>query len=110
MSTCLSIWWKHFQSGQALAILRELAAWRDVKSRELNRQPGLLFRDETLRAIAVQAPQTLSDLKCVQSVSAAALAQYVVALCFLSIHSYISIMDAFVNAPYLLPVDTRQIY
>ena len=49
-------------SSQGLAILRELADWRDQEARRRNRPPGSILRDEILVELARKAPETLSDL------------------------------------------------
>lgn len=50
-------------SAQGLAILRELAEWRDREARERNRPPGSVLKDEFLVEIARKAPQTLDALR-----------------------------------------------
>lgn len=49
-------------SAQGLAILRELADWRDQEARRRNRPPGSVLRDEILVELARKAPETLDDL------------------------------------------------
>lgn len=50
-------------SAQGLAVLRELAAWRDREARERNRPPGSVLKDEFLVEIARKAPRTLDALR-----------------------------------------------
>jgi ribonuclease D len=50
-------------SAQGLAILRELAEWRDREARERNRPPGSILKDEFLVEIARKAPRTLEALQ-----------------------------------------------
>lgn len=50
-------------SAQALAVLRELAEWRDNEARERNRPPGSILKDEFLVEIARKAPRTLEALQ-----------------------------------------------
>jgi ribonuclease D len=46
-----------------LAILRELAMWRDAEARQRDRPPGSVLHDEVLVDIARKAPRTLDDLQ-----------------------------------------------
>lgn len=48
---------------QGLAILRELAAWRDAEARQRNRPHGRVLSNETLVDMARRAPQTHDDLQ-----------------------------------------------
>ena len=50
-------------SSQGLAILRELAIWRDREARQRDRPPGSVLHDELLVEIARKAPHTLDDLQ-----------------------------------------------
>ncbi|MCZ6874032.1 MAG: ribonuclease D [bacterium] len=50
-------------SAQALAVLRELAEWRDREARQRNRPPGSILKDEFLVEIARKAPRTLDALQ-----------------------------------------------
>ena len=50
-------------SSQGLAILRELAIWRDREARQRDRPPGSVLHDELLVEIARKAPRTLDDLQ-----------------------------------------------
>ncbi len=48
---------------QGLAILRELAAWRDDEARQRNRPAGRVLSNEILVDLARRAPQTRDDLQ-----------------------------------------------
>ena len=50
-------------SPQGLAILRELAAWRDEEARQRNRPHGRVLSNEILVDLARRAPQTRDDLQ-----------------------------------------------
>ncbi len=50
-------------SSRGLAILRELAEWRDQEARQRNRPPGSILKDEFLVDIARKAPLTLDALQ-----------------------------------------------
>ena len=50
-------------SPQGLAILRELAAWRDEEARQRNRPHGRVLSNEVLADLARRAPQTRDDLQ-----------------------------------------------
>ncbi len=50
-------------SPAGLAILRELAAWRDQEAQERDKPPGSIVNDNQLVDIARKAPRTLSDLQ-----------------------------------------------
>jgi ribonuclease D len=50
-------------SSQGLAILRELAIWRDREARQRDRPPGSVLHDELLVEISRKAPRTLDDLQ-----------------------------------------------
>ena len=50
-------------SPQGLAVLRELAAWRDEEAQQRNRPPGRVLSNETLADVARRAPQTRDDLQ-----------------------------------------------
>ena len=50
-------------SPRTLAILRELAAWRELEARRLNVPRNRVVRDEALLEIAHHAPATTDDLK-----------------------------------------------
>ena len=53
----------HALSSQGLAVLRELAIWRDREARQRDRPPGSVLHDELLVEIARKAPRTLEDLQ-----------------------------------------------
>jgi ribonuclease D len=50
-------------SAQGLAILRELAEWREREAQRRDCPPGSVLRDEALVALARKAPQSLDDLQ-----------------------------------------------
>ena len=50
-------------SPTGLAILRELAAWRDQEAQTRDRPPGTVLHDEQLVDIARRAPRSLDDLQ-----------------------------------------------
>lgn len=50
-------------SPQGLALLRELAAWRDDEARQRNRPHGRVLSNEILVDLARRAPQTRDDLQ-----------------------------------------------
>ena len=50
-------------SPQGLAILRELAAWRDDEAQQRNRPPGRVLSNEIMVDLARRAPQTSADLQ-----------------------------------------------
>ena len=52
---------------QGLAILRELAAWRDNEARQRNRPPGRVLSNEALVDLARRTPQTHADLQRLRS-------------------------------------------
>jgi len=52
-----------------LAILQELAAWREQEARHLDRPRGHIVTDKTLLAIARRAPADLSDLEASEIIS-----------------------------------------
>lgn len=52
-----------------LAILREVAAWRELRAHEKDLPRGRVMRDEALIEIAVTAPQTIEDLLKVRGVN-----------------------------------------
>ena len=49
-------------SRRGLAILRELASWREAEARRLNQPRGRILRDEALVALARRAPTDPNDL------------------------------------------------
>lgn len=53
-----------------LAILRELAAWRDEEARRRDRTRGSILRDDLLVGIARKAPKTIEELKQLRGVHA----------------------------------------
>lgn len=53
----------HMLSSQGLAILRELADWRDCEAQQRDCPPGSVLRDETLVDIARKAPRSPDDLQ-----------------------------------------------
>jgi ribonuclease D len=50
-------------SSSGLAILRELAAWRDREAQAQDKPPGSILHDDHLVDIARRAPRTLGDLQ-----------------------------------------------
>jgi ribonuclease D len=56
-------------SPAGLAILRELADWRDREARERDKPPGTVLHDEQLVDIARKAPRTFSDLQRLRGLS-----------------------------------------
>ena len=48
---------------KALAIVREIFAWRDGFAQRVNRPPRMLLRDDLIAEIARRAPRTLEDLQ-----------------------------------------------
>ena len=57
---------------KTLAILRELAAWREREAQRKNLPRGWIFKDETLADMAAQAPQSAAELARIRGVSAEA--------------------------------------
>ncbi|MCD8496670.1 MAG: ribonuclease D [Alphaproteobacteria bacterium] len=55
---------------RALAILRELAAWRETRAQEKNIPKAWVMRDDTMAEIAHHAPQDVESLKKVRGFSA----------------------------------------
>ena len=55
------------RGGQFLAILKELAAWRDGEAQQRDRPRNRILRDEVLLAIAADAPRSREELKRVRS-------------------------------------------
>ncbi len=55
------------RGGQFLAILKELAAWRDGEAQQRDRPRNRILRDEVLLAIAADAPCSREELKRVRS-------------------------------------------
>ena len=54
-------------SPQSLAILRELADWRDQEAQQRDRPPGSVLADPILVDLARRAPQSLEDLQRMRS-------------------------------------------
>ena len=58
--------WRRFkvaeQQPQLLALVRELAAWRETAAQQRNLPRNRLLRDESLLEIAAHAPTTVDDL------------------------------------------------
>jgi ribonuclease D len=50
-------------SSQGLAVLRELAEWRDGEAQRRNCPPGSVLRDELLVEVARKAPRSIDDLQ-----------------------------------------------
>ena len=51
-----------------LAVLREVAAWRERRAQEKNLPRNWIMRDETLADLAAQAPKTPEDLKKIRNI------------------------------------------
>jgi ribonuclease D len=49
--------------GQNLAVLQDLAAWREQQAQALNQNRARIIRDEHLAHIAMRLPQSLEDVK-----------------------------------------------
>jgi ribonuclease D len=66
--------WRRFKLRSAkpkdLAVLRELAAWREYDARRRDVPRGRILKDETLLDLAYQKPQTEGDLARIRGVSA----------------------------------------
>ncbi len=56
-------------SRKTLAVLRELAAWREKQAQELNIPKNRVLRDDTLTDMASQAPQNKGQLKKIRGIS-----------------------------------------
>ncbi len=54
---------------RGLAILRELAAWRDQEARRRERPPGTVVRDDLLVEIARRAPASVDDLRTLRGIA-----------------------------------------
>ncbi len=55
------------RGGRFLALLRELAAWRDLEAQQRDKPRNRVLRDEVLLAVAADAPHSIDDLKRVRS-------------------------------------------
>ena len=55
------------RGGRFLAILQELAAWRDIEAQQRDKPRNRILRDEVLLAVAADAPKSLDDLRRVRS-------------------------------------------
>lgn len=53
-----------------LAVLRELAAWREKRAQDKNLPRSWIMRDETLADLAAQAPEDVEQLKKIRNMSA----------------------------------------
>jgi len=64
--------WKRIKargnSRRFFGVLRELAKWRELTARKLNRPRNFILRDQPLLEIAAHAPKTLADLKKVREI------------------------------------------
>jgi ribonuclease D len=65
--------WKRIKargnSRKFFGMLRELAKWRELTARKLNRPRNFILRDQPLLEIAAHAPKTLEDLKKIREIS-----------------------------------------
>lgn len=57
------------RSPRFLALVRELAAWREIEARRRDRPRAWIMRDDVLLAIATRAPRTVEQLAGVRNVS-----------------------------------------
>lgn len=64
-------------NGRALAVLRELALWRDQRARQLDKPPKWILRDDLLIELAKRAPTTLAQLKHTRGLGQAADSRWV---------------------------------
>lgn len=55
---------------QMLAVLRELAAWREKRAQDKNLPRNWIMRDETLADLAAQTPENVDQLKKIRGLSA----------------------------------------
>jgi len=55
------------RGGRFLALLKELAAWRDLEAQQRDKPRNRVLRDEVLLAVAADAPHNLDDLRRVRS-------------------------------------------
>ena len=53
--------------GEALAIIQELAKWREIKARELNQPRNWLIKDDVLLTLAQQRPDSIAELGHIRS-------------------------------------------
>ena len=51
-----------------LAILREMAAWREITAQKRNIPRGRVLKDEIMVELAAAAPRTYEDLKCIRGI------------------------------------------
>lgn len=61
---------------KSLAVLRELAAWREEEARKRNVPRGRIVRDDTLMELARQRPANQSDLRSMRGLSASLIDRY----------------------------------
>ena len=55
------------RGGRFLAVLKALAAWRDIEAQQRDKPRNRILRDEVLLAIAADSPRSVDDLKRVRS-------------------------------------------
>ena len=54
---------------KTLAVLRELAAWREARAQKKNIPRGWVMKDDTLADMAAQAPRNVAELKKIRNMS-----------------------------------------
>lgn len=62
--------------GQQLAVLRELAAWREHQAREQNKPRKWVLRDDALVDLSRRMPETAQDLRSLRSIESVAQKRY----------------------------------
>ncbi len=71
--------WKRIKargnSRRFFAIVKELAKWRELTARELNRPRNFILRDQPLLEIAAHVPKTAAEIKKIREVGKVAISQ-----------------------------------